>query len=48
VLRRVVVRSLGGECDVVGGRVRECLEILLNGIKSRESLPINLREVFML
>ena len=33
---------------MVVGRVAECLEILLNGIKSRESLSINLRDVFML
>lgn len=46
--RRVVVCSLGGECDVVIGRVPECLEILLNGIKSRESLSINFRDVFVL
>jgi hypothetical protein len=46
--RRVVVVSLGGEFDVVVGCVFECLEILLNGIKARESLSINFRNVFML
>lgn len=43
-----MVRSFGGEFDVVGGRVPECLEILLNGIKPRESLSINFRDVSML
>ena len=43
-----MVRSLGGKSDVIVGRVPDCLEILLNGIKSRESLSINFREVFML
>jgi len=43
----VVVRSFGGASDVIVGRVLECLEILLNGIKSRERLFIYFRDVFM-
>lgn len=43
-----MVRRLGEKSDVVVGCVPECLEILLNGIKSRESLSIYFRDVFML
>jgi len=44
----VLVLSLDRESDVIVGCVLECLDIPLNGIKSRERLSVNFHDVFML